>query len=225
VSSAASVTYWIDQLKAGDQAAAQPLWEGYFQQLVMRTRQKLAGMPRRAADEEDVALSAFASFCRAAAQGRFPKLNDRDDLWQLLIVITDRKAHRLVQYERRQRRGGGQVLDEAALAPDRGTEPFPLAQVAGREPSPDFAVQVGEECRRLLAALDDPDLQRAAVLKMEGYTVADIAARMGCVPRTVKRWLQLIRQTWEQSSTHDRGDVDGEPGVALAAGATSQRHM
>lgn len=189
VSSAGSVTYWIDQLKAGDRAAAQPLWEGYFRQLVARTRRKLAGAPRRAADEEDVALSAFASFCRAAAEGRFPQLHDRDDLWQLLIVITDRKAGRLVQYERRQRRGGGRVLDEAAL---------PLAQVAGGEPSPDFAAQVGEECRRLLAALDDPDLRRAAVLKMEGYTVAEIAAQMGCVPRTVKRWLRLIRQTWEE---------------------------
>jgi DNA-directed RNA polymerase specialized sigma24 family protein len=194
-----SVSYWIDQLKAGDQAAAQPLWEGYFQQLVMRTRQKLAGMPRRVADEEDVALSAFASFCRAAAQGRFPQLHDRDDLWQLLIVITDRKAGRLVQYERRQRRGGGQVLDEAALRHGRpAAESFPLAQIAGPEPTPAFAAQVGEECQRLLAALEDPELQRAAVLRMEGYTVAEIAAQMACVPRTVKRWLRLIRQTWER---------------------------
>lgn len=41
-------------------------------------------------------LSAFHSFCRAAAQGRFPRLNDRNDLWQLLIVLSDRKAHNLV---------------------------------------------------------------------------------------------------------------------------------
>ena len=198
VPSALSVTYWIEQLKAGDRAAAQPLWEGYFQRLVTRTRQKLAGMPRRAADEEDVALSAFASFCRAAAQGRFPQLHDRDDLWRLLIVITDRKAGCLVRYERRKRRGGGRVLDEAALGYRRAAGASPLAQVAGPEPSPDFAALVGEECRRLLAALDDPELQRAAVLKMEGYTVAEIAAQMGCVPRTVRRWLRLIRQTWEQ---------------------------
>jgi DNA-directed RNA polymerase specialized sigma24 family protein len=198
VPTSGSVTFWIDQLKAGDRAAAQPLWEGYFQQLVVRTRQKLAGMPRRAADEEDVALSAFASFCRAAAQGRFPKLHDRDDLWQLLIVITDRKAGRLARYERRQRRGGGQVLDEAALGHRLPADVVPLAQVAGREPSPAFAAQVGEECQRLLATLDDPELQRAAVLKMEGHTVAEIAAQMACAPRTVKRWLHLIRQTWEQ---------------------------
>jgi predicted transcriptional regulator len=33
---------------------------------------------------------------------------------------------------------------------------------------------------------------------MEGYTVEEIAAEVGRVPRTVKRWLRLIRRTWEQ---------------------------
>jgi hypothetical protein len=58
---------------------------------VVRARHKLRGVPRRAADEEDVALSAFDNFCRAAEHGRFPDLADRDDLWQLLLVLTDRK--------------------------------------------------------------------------------------------------------------------------------------
>jgi DNA-directed RNA polymerase specialized sigma24 family protein len=33
---------------------------------------------------------------------------------------------------------------------------------------------------------------------MEGYSVEEIAAQLGRVPRTVKRWLRLIRQIWEQ---------------------------
>ena len=199
MSSGGSVSHWLGRLRAGEQAAAQPLWERYFRRLVALARLKLKDGPRRAADEEDVALSAFDSFCRAAAQGRFPQLQDRDDLWQLLIVITDRKAVRMVHYERRQKRGGGEVLDEAALRHGQSAaEASPLAQIVGLEPSPDFAAQVGEECRRLLRALDDPELQRVAVLKMEGYTVAEIAAQLTCVPRTVKRWLRLIRQIWKQ---------------------------
>src|SRR5262249_49912506 len=81
MSSPGSITCWINELKLGKRAAAQPLWEDYFQQLVARARRKLAGLPRRAADEEDVALSAFASFCRAAEKGRFPQVHDRHDLW------------------------------------------------------------------------------------------------------------------------------------------------
>ena len=87
-----SVTCWIQLLSTGDPAAAQRLWERYFRRLVGLARTKLRGAPRRAADEEDVALSAFVSFFRGAARGRFPRLEDREDLWRLLVVITARKA-------------------------------------------------------------------------------------------------------------------------------------
>src|SRR5215470_13386684 len=90
VSAMGSITYWIGKLKDGDPAAAQKLWEGYFQRLVDLARIRLQAAPRRAADEEDVALSAFHSFCRGAGQGRFPRLGDRDDLWQLLVLLTAR---------------------------------------------------------------------------------------------------------------------------------------
>lgn len=197
MSSPGSVTYWINELKAGERAATQPLWENYFRLMVGRARTKLAGVPRRAADEEDVALSAFESFCRAAEDGRFPKLEDRHDLWQLLVLITDRKAGALARFERRQKRGGGKVLDEAALQTG-AAEDAPLAQIISQEPSPEFAAQVAEECRRLLDALKDPELQAVALRKMEGYTVEEIAEQQRVVPRTVKRKLQLIRRIWEQ---------------------------
>jgi DNA-directed RNA polymerase specialized sigma24 family protein len=199
MSSPGSVTLWIAQLKAGADDAARLLWENYFLRLVALARDRLAGVPRSAADEEDVALSAFDSFCRGAEQGRFSDLWDRDDLWQLMVVITERKACDLAKYERRQRRGGGKLLNEAALRDeDAAAEDAPLAQVMSREPSPEFAVQTAEECRRLLGALSDDHLRQVALRKLEGYSVEEIAAQMGRVPRTVKRWLRLIRQTWEQ---------------------------
>jgi DNA-directed RNA polymerase specialized sigma24 family protein len=202
MSNSGSVTCWISELKAGERAATQPLWEAYFQRLVAHARRQLAGVPRRAADEEDVALSAFDSFCRSAEQGRFPQLHDRQDLWQLLVLLTDRKACNLAHAERRQKRGQGKVLDEAAAAgaAESGAD-APLATVLGHEPSPAFAAQVAEECRRLLGMLGDPELQHVAGAKMEGYTVQEIAQQLGVVPRTVKRWLQLIRRTWEQELT------------------------
>src|SRR5229473_4615747 len=93
-----SVTYWVGQLKAGDAAAAQPLFDRYFGQMVRLARARLQGKPPGCvADEEDVALSAFDSFCRGAEQGKFPQLKDRDNLWPLLVVITARKALDQVQ--------------------------------------------------------------------------------------------------------------------------------
>src|SRR5260370_40284598 len=102
-----SVTGWIAQLQEGDAAAAQPLWDRYFHHLVGLARKKLPGSTRGAADEEDVALSAFHSFCRHAEAGRFPQLSDREGLWRLLVVITARKAAHLLRDEGRLKRGGG----------------------------------------------------------------------------------------------------------------------
>src|SRR5688500_7889526 len=100
----ASVSVWIERLKEGRQDAAAPLWQRYFQTLVRLAQKKLQGTRRAAADEEDVALSAFDSFCRAAEAGRFPRLNDRDDLWRLLVVITERKAANQKRDEQRLKR-------------------------------------------------------------------------------------------------------------------------
>jgi hypothetical protein len=77
-----SVTHWLAHLKAGDPAAAKALWDGYFARLVELARTRLRAGARAAADEEDVALSAFDSFYRGAGEGRFPRLDDRDDLWR-----------------------------------------------------------------------------------------------------------------------------------------------
>jgi DNA-directed RNA polymerase specialized sigma24 family protein len=184
------VTHWIGQLKDGSPAAAQKLWEGYFQKMVEFARLKLQGLPRRAADEEDVALSAFDSFCRGAAAGRFPQLADRNSLWPLLVALTAHKAIDLLRHERRLKRGGP---PEAGGPIDREVE---LEQVLGREPSPAFALQVAEETERLLNLLGDDVLRSIALWKMEGDTTEEIAARLGCVPRTIERKLRLIRHLW-----------------------------
>jgi DNA-directed RNA polymerase specialized sigma24 family protein len=192
MTSPGSITRWIGQLKAGESAAAQKLWESYFQKMVELARLKLGGMPRRAADEEDVALSAFNSFCAGAAAGRFPQLDDRDSLWPLLVGITAHKAIDLLRHERRLKRGGPPPVEGAPAAPE-------VEQLIGREPTPEFAVQVAEECQRLLDLLDE-GLRTVALWKLEGYTVEEIAVRLGCVPRTVERKLRAIRKLWGKES-------------------------
>lgn len=196
-----SVTCWLGNLKDGDLAAAQPLWERYFARLVGVARGKLKKVRRGSAceDEEDAALSAFNSFCGGIARGRFPQLADRDDLWKLLVVITARKAIAQTQREGRQKRGGGRVVDEAVLfgsgSGDQGSMAG-LERIAGEGPSPEFAAMMAEECQRLLDALDDDSLRQVALSRMEGYTNDEIADQLGCARRTIARRLDLIRKTW-----------------------------
>ena len=192
-----SVTHWLGALEGGDAAAAQRLWERYFDRLVRLARAKLGAMPRGAADEEDVALSAFHSFCQGATRGRFPRLDDRDNLWRLLVTITAHKALDQVRRQARQKRGGGRVLVGSAQAGgEDDTDGAGLDQVVGQEPTPQFAAMVADECRRLLVALDDETLRQVALLRMEGYTEEEIAARVDCSLRTVSRKLALIRKAW-----------------------------
>jgi RNA polymerase sigma factor (sigma-70 family) len=182
-----SVTFWIEGLKAGDGAAAEQLWQRYFESLVGLARSALRGSPRRAEDEEDAALSAFDSFCAAAAQGRFPRLDDRAGLWRILVTITRRKALDQVERQERQKRGGG-------AEPETGSSR--IEQIATAEPTPEFAALVADECRRLLASLADERQRQIAILRMEGYTSEEIAQHLGCGLRSVVRKLDLIRKTW-----------------------------
>ena len=191
-----AVTLWLGRLQAGEAAAARPLFEKYFRRLVGLARQRLRDAPRRASDEEDVALSAFDSFCRNAGAGRFPDLADRDSLWRLLAAFTLRKAAHHRRDACRVKRGGGAAAD---------TGPAALEEVVARDPDPALAAEVAGECERLLAALGDPDLRRVALLRMDGYSVEEVAGRVGCAPRSVKRKLQLIRSIWEREGGHGGG--------------------
>ena len=187
------ITAWLGPLRSGDAAAVRSLWDAYFHRLVGLARSRLRSAPRRVADEEDVALSAFDSFCRNAGAGRFPELTDRDSLWRLLAAFTVRKAAHHVRDAARLKRGGGAGAD---------TPPGALEELLGREPDPGLAAEVADECERLLAALGDPELRRVALLRMDGHSVDEVAAAVGCAPRSAKRKLQLIRAIWERETGH-----------------------
>jgi DNA-directed RNA polymerase specialized sigma24 family protein len=55
---------------------------------------------------------------------------------------------------------------------------------------------VAEEYGRLVGMLGDAQLRAIAQMKMEGYGESEIAERVGCVERAVRRKLQLIRNRW-----------------------------
>jgi DNA-directed RNA polymerase specialized sigma24 family protein len=191
-----SVSHWIAGLKAGQEEAATKLWGHFYSRLVALACRRLRALPRRAADEEDVVLSAFATFFRRAQEGQFPQLQDRSDLWQLLVTITDRKALNQVRDQQRQKRGGGAVRGDSAFpSPESSAAGAGIDQIVGKEPTPEFAAAVTEELHRLLELLRD-DLRQIAVLKLEGHTNEQVATMVDRSVPTVERQLRLIRDTW-----------------------------
>jgi RNA polymerase sigma factor (sigma-70 family) len=189
MSSEGSVTGWVARLQTGDAEAARKLWDRYFQHLLAVARQKLRGRILHTADEQDVAASAFASFCQGVQGDHFPELNDRDNVWAILIRITTRKVVDYVRYDQRKRRTHGKGEADPELLP-------------ADELSPEAAAQVTEEFERLLDALADPVLQTIALWKMEGFTNKEIAQKLSQVrqthERTVERKLERIRAIWSK---------------------------
>jgi DNA-directed RNA polymerase specialized sigma24 family protein len=202
--SAHSVTRWLEQLKQGDRQAIQPLWARYFTRLVQLARTRF---PRTsttgAASAEDVALEAFASFCRRAEADGFSRLFDRDDLWQILVVLAFRKRCNQIQHERRKRRqpAGGRVYVASALEQDDGEAGALLRNMLDREPEPAVVVQAAEECRRLLTLLEDDQLRQIAQWKVEGFSNEEIATKVGRAVPTVERKLARIRRLWQKELT------------------------
>ena len=185
-----SITHWLLQLRSGNREAAQPIWEKYFCRLVRLARKHLNGSARRVADEEDVVICAFDSFCRGAAQGKFPKLDDSTDLWRVLVTITERKAiNQAARGTRKKRAPGRPILTYSDGEYFKDVTPAPW-----------FCAKVAELYIELISALRDDTLRSVAVSKMEGYSNDEIASKLGCSLRSVERKLALIRQQWINSN-------------------------
>jgi DNA-directed RNA polymerase specialized sigma24 family protein len=186
------ITEWLRNLEEGHDAAAQQLWNVFFDRMVRLAEGRMRATDRRVSDAEDIALSAFASFCRGAENQRFTQLSDRDGLWRLLVCITIRKLSHTRRDQNRLKRGGSQRQVESTV--DSSANRSVVNQIISREPTPEFAAQVAEEHSRWMMALDSDELVQLAEWKLEGFTNEEIAAKWGRTTRTVERKLNLIRK-------------------------------
>jgi DNA-directed RNA polymerase specialized sigma24 family protein len=198
------ITAWLARLAGNDARAAEAIWQAYFAKLVRYAGRKLEGLRLRAEDQEDVALSAMQSFYDGFRKGRFAKMDNRDDLWKVLVTITARKACAARRRSLAQKRGGGRVRGESIYGKAGGEDmDAGLHHELGSEPTPEFAAMFQENCQVLLDLLQDETLRTVAVLRLQGYSNAEIAAQLGCVERSVERKLERIRAKWSKSAASE----------------------
>ncbi|TWU28948.1 ECF-type sigma factor [Novipirellula artificiosorum] len=185
-----NVNRCLRAVEEGDQSATTELWEYVYPRLLAYARQKLPSHLRRVLDEEDVALSAFKSFCAGATRGSLGEITGEDELWKLLFCISSRKARSYVREQSRQKRGGGKVSGESVFGDisNRGLEQVPDSRGT--------LAQFSADCQHLMDSLEDDILQTIALLRIEGYSVDEIATRIEFSRRSVERRLNLIRQIW-----------------------------
>jgi hypothetical protein len=189
---------WLEGLKSSDdatfQAAAQALWDRLVHQIKAHAGKKLGGFPRRAFSETDVANSGFNSFCQGVLESRFPKLDNKDDLWKVLGTILARKARDRVRAEttekRRDKDKGPTRGDSALTKPGDSASGGGFDGVEGPATRPDN----GLEFEEMLSYLDrhDPILRDMALLIALSMTNKEIANKLDMSLRSVERKRQLL---------------------------------
>jgi DNA-directed RNA polymerase specialized sigma24 family protein len=206
-----SITRWLQGLKAGRPDAVEAIWRRYYVRVLAVARQRLRQGPRQAVEDgEDVALSALNGLADVAAQGRFERLDDRFDLWQILAAIAVKKVLQRRRWYNRWKRSGRPNSGDKAASPERPRhetalqEGALLARAVSKEPAPESAAILREQIEHLLDALPDPTLRQIAEWRMQGATNTEIARRLGRAVRTVERKVELIRLVWEKTGDDDR---------------------
>jgi RNA polymerase sigma factor (sigma-70 family) len=198
-----SVTEWIDELKCGGADASAKIWRRYVEQLVREADRRLKNMPRRAVEGEDIAQEAFAAFFRGVERQHFSRLDDRHDLWQVLIMLADRRAKDHMRRQLGPQRGLGQIRGDSVMEPagdETASRSMGFDKLPGPLPTPESAEALIRLIQRSFPELRDEELQRIALDRAANFTIAEIAERQGISLRTAERKIELICRILKQSA-------------------------
>jgi len=192
-----SVSHWLKGMKKQDQESIRNLWYRYFDKLVHIARTKMGTRSNPLNDEEDIAMSVFCALNNAAVNNRLEQLTNRNELWALLLTITQRKIINARRYESAQKRSDVRTINETDLNTAlESTHVFNMDLLASEEPTPDTLSILNEQFHILIEQLSDAKLKRIAIKKLEGYRNEEISKIMGVAVRTTERKLKVIRTQW-----------------------------
>lgn len=187
-----SVTIALANYKQGDLKAAEEIWQRFFHRVCGLAKKKLGDVRKRVVDEEDIAQSAMHALYQGIQDNRFERLENRDDLWQLLVMLTSRKAALVWRKQGRRKEAGESVFagsDETAAAG--------LQAIIDAKPTQPYVDQLCESCDERLSTLE-PKLREVAVLKLQGFTNEEISEQVDRSVKSVERYLKMIRLQWMQ---------------------------
>ncbi len=189
-----SVTGWIEELKTKNPDAQQKIWDRFVTRLENYANRILQQQGCRTIEAEDIASISFAKlFVRTPND--FRQLVNRNDLWKLLIVMTERRVIDEVRKEFSVKRGSRKTFlesDSRATNKDAGLD---LGEVAcDGNPTPDMEAIMSEELEYRLDSLGDNLLKTIAIYKMNDLRNQEIADRVGIGRRSVERKLTMIKQ-------------------------------
>lgn len=178
----------IDGLRAGNSRLVQQFCDQYGAGLHRLAEKHMPGALKRRVGAEDVVQSVCRTFFRRAGGGEFT-LPDSESLWRLLCAITLTKVREQARFHLRQKRGMDQ---EAGAAVPSGQDSLPGYVPVDRGPTPAEAAEFADQFQQVLASLDDEE-RLVIDLKLQECTNEEVAERLGCSERTVRRTVKRVQ--------------------------------
>ncbi|HWE35206.1 MAG TPA: sigma-70 family RNA polymerase sigma factor [Isosphaeraceae bacterium] len=168
------------RLRSGDEGASAEVFRRFQTRLVALARSRLEERIRRKEDPEDVVQSVYRSFFVRFRDGRLAP-RTWDELWGLLTWITICKCRSRAAFFRTARRDV--AAEVSAASADE------IAALIDREPTPEEGATLAEAVERVMSGLDSED-REVVSMALQGYTVPEIAERVGRAERTVRRFIR-----------------------------------
>ena len=182
-------------LRTGEPRAVQEFLDRYGRLMHVLADQHLSTKLRQRLGPEDVVQSVCRTFFRRARAGEF-QIADADALWRLLCAITVTKVRQQARFHSRAKRGIGREV--AMDAPAGGDSSVGISRFGADDgPSPDEAAEFSDQFRLLVESLDEEERQLVA-MKLDELTNDQIAEKLGCSERTVRRILKNVQARLEE---------------------------
>jgi DNA-directed RNA polymerase specialized sigma24 family protein len=181
-------------MRDGDPQAIQKLVERYFRKLSEYADKKLSRRLRLSEDGEDIAILVLHAIAKNSQLGQFPNLQHREDLWLLMILLTQQQV---IERHREAKEIGAsgfaiQNMTDLLEKYNCSLDDF-LENDSGR----DRFFEIMDCWNELLKTFDDDRSRDIARLKLQGFSNREIASILSLVPKTVDRKVQHIMQRWQ----------------------------
>ena len=169
----------------------------YLPKLIRLAERNLSPQLRRKVDENDISATVLRTVIRRAREGLIA-IEESEDFWRLLVVITLNKVRRKSRYWKAGKRS-------LAREQDIGSDDIPLDQLAidksvlQEEPSAadgEAFVQTID----LLSTQLNTQCQEVLRMKLDGLSHLQIAEKLEISTRSVTRYVATIQQTLREMS-------------------------
>lgn len=169
----------IERIQSGDDSAAAELYHRYAARLRVLADRQMSSAIRRTHEADDIVQSAFRSLFRGVNSGTYTA-PEGQSLWSLLAVIAIHKVRRKATRNK---------SVKAVSLDDSSEHPPDHDQFEADVSIEQFESSLRESIEGLR-----PNEQKIVELRVQGFSVLDIADHLQNSCRTVERTLQRIRE-------------------------------